>query len=142
MIGRGTLGTAVLSWAIACGGGQAPPATPSAAVAPPVVETAAVSPDATPISDLPLATGGSCDDRARARPICLAAVKSQCLSQQNGCETGCQPRTGPGSSEKEPAIRGDIEADNCRDGCRQSGTACLRTLGARCPSPCEAGPGH
>jgi hypothetical protein len=138
MVGRRRLGVAGLSWAaIACGGGQPPPATP----APAVVETAAVS-DATPISDLPLATGGSCDDRARARPICLAAVKSQCLSQQNECEAGCQNRSGPGSSEKEPALRGDIEADNCRDGCRQSGTACLRTLVARCPTPCEAGPGR
>ncbi len=141
MVGRCRLGLAGLAGAvISCGG--APAATPPATPAPAVAETSGATSDATPISDLPLAAGGTCDDRARARPICVAAVKSQCLSQQNGCESGCQSRVLPGSSEKEPALRGDIEADYCRDGCRLSATACARALEARCPVPCETGPGR
>jgi hypothetical protein len=138
MVARGGLGAAaLLGTAVACGGGPVAPATP----APAVVESASVS-DATPLADLPLAPGTSCEERARARPICLAAIESQCRSQRGDCEAGCEPRSGPGSSEKEPALRGDIEADRCREGCRQSATACGRTLGARCPSACDADAGR
>jgi len=140
MTKRGVRGTATLAGlALGCGGGAAAPApvTPS----PVSVESAPVT-DATPLSDLPVAPGASCDDRARARPICLGAMQSQCRSQRGDCEAACEPRTAPGSSEKEPALRGDIEADRCREGCRQSATACERTLGARCPETCDAGPGR
>jgi hypothetical protein len=138
MVGRGGLGAAALvGAAVACGGSPVAPAT----AAPAVTESASVS-DATPLADLPLAPGSSCDERARARPICLGATESQCRSQRGDCEAGCEPRSGPGSSEKEPALRGDMEADRCREGCRQDATACARALGARCPTACDAVPGR
>jgi hypothetical protein len=137
MRGR-SLGFPAFAWAlVACGGGPVHPAT----VASPVVETASDG-DATPLSDLPLAAGGSCEDRARAAPVCLQAAQSRCRSQRGDCEAACEPRQQPGSSEKEPALRGDMEAERCRQGCRQYETACGSTLQARCPTPCGTSGGR
>ena len=108
---------AALAVAIAaCGGGNAevPPA-----------EALTVPPDA------------SCADLARVRPLCLRAAEARCASQQQDCEAQCEPRLGPGSSEKEPALRSDIESDRCRQRCRVGVPACQQTLAARCPNACE-----
>jgi hypothetical protein len=102
--------------AASCGGGNAK-------VAPP--EAFTVAPDA------------GCADLARVRPICLRAAEARCASQQSDCEAQCEPRLGPGSSEKEPALRSDIEADRCRQRCRVGVPACVQTLAARCPNACE-----
>jgi hypothetical protein len=85
-------------------------------------------------------TGGEngCEDRVRARPICLRAVETRCASMRSDCEARCEPRLGPGNSEKEPALRGDMEADRCREGCRQQDLGCRHALADRCPRPCLA----
>jgi hypothetical protein len=44
-----------------------------------------------------------------------------CARQQAACEAACQPRELPGSSEKEPFTRSDMEADRCREQCRAPG---------------------
>jgi hypothetical protein len=41
-----------------------------------------------------------------------------CARQQAACEASCEPREMPGSSDKMPVERGDIEADRCRAQCR------------------------
>jgi hypothetical protein len=88
------------------------------------------------------ATDGGCADRERVRPICLRAVQTRCESERGDCEAACEPRLGPGSSEKAPALRGDIEGDNCREGCRVRMSTCRAALEIRCPAVCaeEAGP--
>ncbi len=108
--------TAALAVALGCGGGNAevPPA-----------EALAAPPDA------------ACADLARVRPLCLRAAEAHCASQQEDCEAQCQPRLGPGSSEKEPALRSDIEEDRCRERCRVGTPACRTALGSRCPNACE-----
>jgi hypothetical protein len=88
----------------------------------------------------PTATAGDggCEDRARARLVCLGAVDARCDSLRGDCEARCEPRLGPGNSEKEPALRGDMEADRCREGCRETDRGCRRGLADRCPRPCLA----
>jgi hypothetical protein len=49
------------------------------------------------------------------------ATYSGCSRQQAVCEASCEPRELPGSSEKEPATRGDLEAERCREQCRSAG---------------------
>jgi hypothetical protein len=44
-----------------------------------------------------------------------------CARQEAVCEASCEPRELPGSSEKEPAMRGDLEAERCREQCRTAG---------------------
>ena len=44
-----------------------------------------------------------------------------CASQEAACESSCEPREMPGSSEKEPFARGNLEAERCRERCRSSG---------------------
>ena len=100
----------------ACGGGNAEVA-PS--------ESLTIPPDA------------GCPDLARARPICLRAAEARCASQQGDCEAMCEPRLGPGSTEKDPALRLDIEAERCRQRCRVGVPACRAALTARCPNACE-----
>ena len=134
---RGVVLLSALALLGACGGGAPAPAAPAPAVA-----DGAPSAEATPLTDLPLATGGTCEDRARARPLCLAAAEGQCRSQRSDCEAGCQPRLGPGSSEKEPALRGDIEEEHCREGCRTGETACRQSIVARCPTACGTPAAH
>lgn len=51
-------------------------------------------------------------------PAPAPAGYSTCASQEAACEATCEPRELPGSSEKEPFARGDIEAERCRDRCR------------------------
>jgi hypothetical protein len=80
---------------------------------------------------------GSCDERARARALCLSAVQGRCGSMRADCEARCEPRLGPGNSEKEPALRSDIEAERCREGCRQDDRGCRHALIVRCPRPCQ-----
>jgi hypothetical protein len=90
-----------------------------------------------PAESLTVAPDAGCADLARVRPMCLRAAEARCASQQGDCEAQCEPRLGPGSSEKEPALRSDIEADRCRQRCRVGVPACRATLAARCPNACE-----
>lgn len=90
-----------------------------------------------PAEALTLPADAGCADLARVRPLCLRAADARCASQQQDCEAQCQPRLGPGSSEKEPALRSDIEEDRCRERCRVGTPACQATLAARCPNACE-----
>jgi hypothetical protein len=87
----------------------------------------------------------SCADRDRAHSLCTGAVASQCVALRNECESRCATssdvRLGPGSSEKEPAIRGDIAATRCRQSCDIATHECERPLLAQCPSPCVGAPG-
>ena len=41
-----------------------------------------------------------------------------CTQRAAECEASCAPAILPGSSEKEPALRGDIEAERCHERCR------------------------
>lgn len=107
---------AVALAAAACGGGTAEAVSP---------EALNVPPDA------------GCAGLARVRPLCLRAAEGRCASQEGDCEAQCQPRLGPGSSEKEPALRSDIEEDRCRERCRVGLPACRTALAARCPNACE-----
>jgi hypothetical protein len=83
--------------------------------------------------------GGYCADHERARSVCIEAVAERCRGQSTGCEATCNAQLGsmPGSSEKEPAIRGDMESNQCRERCRQGYEPCLRALLVRCPQPCQ-----
>jgi hypothetical protein len=101
---------------VSCGGGNAEIALPES-------------------TTLPADAG--CADLARVRPLCLRAATARCASQEGDCEAQCQPLLGPGSSEKEPALRSDIEEDRCRQRCRVGVPACQQTLAARCPNACE-----
>jgi hypothetical protein len=101
---------------VSCGGGNAEVASPEA---------------------MTLAADAGCADLARVRPLCLRAAEARCASQQDDCEAQCEPRLGPGSSEKEPALRSDIEADRCRQRCRVGVPACRTALSSRCPNACE-----
>jgi hypothetical protein len=87
----------------------------------------------------------SCADRDRAHTLCTAAVASQCVTRRNECESRCEAsadeRLGPGSSEKEPALRGDIAAARCRQNCDLAAHECERPLLAQCPPPCVGAPG-
>jgi hypothetical protein len=99
------------------------------------------SPDAAVVDSqaLSLPTLGDdagCADRDRAQPVCLQAVAARCTSQRTDCEAMCESRQQPGSSEKEPALRGDFEADRCNEGCRVGAGACRSALAARCPRRC------
>jgi hypothetical protein len=114
---RGFCAAAVaLAVAAACGGGNVESVPP---------EALNVPPDA------------GCADLARVRPLCLRAAEGRCSSQEGDCEAQCQPRLGPGSSEKEPALRSDLEEDRCRERCRVGLPACRTALAARCPNACE-----
>lgn len=84
-----------------------------------------------------LPADAGCADLARVRPLCLRAAFARCASQQQDCEALCEPRLGPGSSEKDPALRLDMEADRCRQRCGAGTPACRAVLGARCPNACE-----
>jgi hypothetical protein len=101
---------------LSCGGGNAEVAAPEA-------------------TTLPADAG--CADLARVRPLCLRAAAGRCESQEADCEALCEPRLGPGSTEKDPALRSDIESDRCRQRCRVGAPACQQTLAARCPNACE-----
>jgi len=83
-----------------------------------------------------LGSDATCADRAQARPVCLQAVEARCASLNGSCEATCQPRLGPGSDEKSPALRGDLEEERCRQGCRETAQACRRSLLGRCPTVC------
>lgn len=90
-------------------------------------------------------TRASCADRDRAHGLCVAAVASQCATGRTECESRCEAsadaRLGPGSSEKEPALRGDIRGARCRQECDLAVHECERPLLAQCPSPCVGPPG-
>ncbi|HEX8793324.1 MAG TPA: hypothetical protein VF765_20415 [Polyangiaceae bacterium] len=101
---------------LACGGGNADVAPPEA---------------------MTLPADAGCADLARVRPLCLRAAEARCASQEGDCEAQCEPRLGPGSSEKEPALRSDIDADRCRQRCRVGQPACRTALAVRCPNACE-----
>jgi hypothetical protein len=90
-----------------------------------------------PVESVTVPADAGCADLARVRPLCLRAAEARCASQQQDCEAQCEPRLGPGNSEKEPALRGDIEADRCRERCRVGTPACRTAVAARCPNACE-----
>ncbi|HEY3819721.1 MAG TPA: nuclear transport factor 2 family protein [Polyangiaceae bacterium] len=93
-----------------------------------------------PPPELPiLGSDATCADRAQARPACLAAVEARCSSQRVACESSCQSRTLPGSSEKHPELSGDIQETQCREGCREASRGCEASLLVRCPTTCDAG---
>lgn len=50
-----------------------------------------------------------------------------CERERAQCESGCESRILPGSSEKAPELRGEIEADRCRNSCRTAYDACRRS---------------
>lgn len=52
-----------------------------------------------------------------------------CERQRAQCESACESRILPGSSEKSPELRGEMEADRCRDSCRTSYDACRHSGG-------------
>lgn len=93
--------------------------------------------DVAPAEAMTLPPDAGCADLARVRPLCLRAAEARCESQEGDCEALCEPRLGPGSSEKEPALRSDIEEDRCRQRCRVGEPACRTTIAARCPNACE-----
>jgi len=107
---------ALAAASVSCGGGNAEVAPPEA---------------------MTLPADAGCADLARVRPLCLRAATARCASQESDCEGLCEPRLGPGSSEKEPALRSDLEEDRCRQRCRVGVPACQQTLAARCPNACE-----
>ena len=107
---------AVALSAAACGGGNVEPVPPEA---------------------LNVPADAGCADLARVRPLCLRAAEGRCASQERDCESQCQPLLGPGSSEKEPALRSDMEEDRCRERCRVGLPACRAALASRCPNACE-----
>jgi hypothetical protein len=84
----------------------------------------------------PSQTAPSCAERDRARPLCLRAAASRCASQRSNCEASCETRLATGNSEKDPALRRDIQEARCRDGCGPAALACERALLAQCPSLC------
>jgi hypothetical protein len=97
------------------------------------------------LADQSATTLASCADRDRAHGLCVAAVASQCAAGRAECESRCEAsadaRLGPGSSEKEPALRGDIRGARCRQECDFAVHECERPLLAQCPSPCVGPPG-
>jgi hypothetical protein len=83
-------------------------------------------------------TAPSCAERNRARPLCLRAAASRCASQRSDCEASCESRLSTGNSEKDPALRRDIQEARCRDGCGPAALACERSLLAQCPPLCAS----
>lgn len=55
-----------------------------------------------------------------------APTSSGCARDEARCEAACASREMPGSSEKEPAIRGELEEERCRERCRSEGKPCER----------------
>jgi hypothetical protein len=90
------------------------------------------------LTDLDVADAGDCTDRARARPLCLQAMTQRCRSQSTACEAACETQFGsmPGNTEKEPAVRGEMEVGQCRQRCNSGLSPCLRALLGRCPELC------
>jgi hypothetical protein len=103
---------------------------PHAATGPAVDDSALSAPDA---------DAGDCNDRARVRPMCIQAMTQRCRGQVEACESGCEAQFGgmPGNSDKEPGLRGDIEATQCRGRCGGSYAGCVRSLTSRCPQLCS-----
>jgi hypothetical protein len=58
---------------------------------------------------------------AASNPAAAPGGYAGCARQQATCEAACEPRELPGSTEKEPAMRGDLEAERCREQCRTGG---------------------
>ena len=109
---------ALITGLVTCGGGNAGVATGDGSFVVPAVDA-------------------GCPELTRARPLCLRAAEGTCGSQQRECEAQCEPRLGPGSTEKDPALRSDIEADRCRQRCSAGFPACRSALTSRCPNACE-----
>jgi hypothetical protein len=89
----------------------------------------------------PSQTALSCAERDQARPLCLRAAASRCGSQRSDCEAACASRLSTGNSEKDPALRREIQESRCRDGCGPAALACERSLLAQCPSLCVSDAG-
>ncbi len=49
-----------------------------------------------------------------------------CEEQRANCEAACESRILPGSSEKAPEVRGEMEADRCRASCITPYDSCVR----------------
>src|ERR1700722_18023071 len=72
-----------------------------------------------PATQIPLlGADAGCADRAQARPVCLRAFEARCASQRGDCEAGCEPRLGPETERR--IVLPEVEANRCRDGCRQT----------------------
>ncbi len=54
------------------------------------------------------------------------APSGSCEEQRASCEAACESRILPGSSEKAPEVRGEMEADRCRASCITPYDSCLR----------------
>jgi hypothetical protein len=62
---------------------------------------------------------------------CGAATRApnpsgSCEEQRASCEAACESRILPGSSEKAPEMRGEMEADRCRASCITPYDSCQR----------------
>ena len=89
-----------------------------------------------PSTEMPsLGADAGCADRAQARPLCLRAFEARCASQRRDCEASCEPRLGPETERR--VVLPDVEANQCRDGCRQNEQACRQSLLRQCPSLCD-----
>jgi hypothetical protein len=52
----------------------------------------------------------------------------RCERQRASCEASCESRVLPGSSEKAPEVRGEMEADRCRQSCITPYEACRHAM--------------
>jgi hypothetical protein len=66
------------------------------------------------LGSLPLACATSNGSGARGA---AGEHTEDCGRRQAQCEAACQPRELPGSSEKQPMTRGDLEEERCRQRC-------------------------
>jgi hypothetical protein len=57
-----------------------------------------------------------------------ASASGRCERQRASCEASCESRVLPGSSEKAPEVRGEMEADSCRQSCITPYEACRRAV--------------
>ncbi len=55
-----------------------------------------------------------------------ATAAGPCEEQRANCEAACESRVLPGSSEKAPEMRGEMEADRCRASCITPYDTCRR----------------
>ncbi len=98
----------------------------------------------TPDSAAPaeVADGGelTCEEKARARGVCVDALMLQCRSNQQACESGCESRNQlPAGTQKAPSTRDELEGGTCRERCRLEADACARNAPQRCPMTCQIG---
>jgi hypothetical protein len=51
-----------------------------------------------------------------------------CERRRASCEAACESRSLPGSSEKSPELRGEMEAESCRHSCITPYESCRRAV--------------